>query len=565
MALDGIFLNLLTEELGCIVGCHIDKIHQPSRDELVFLLRSKDFSGRLLISAKSGFSRIHITTQTFENPADPPTFCKLMRKHLGNSKIEYIRQFGLDRVVEIGFSSYNELGDRVYPRLIVELFSNRSNIILCNEFGKITDAIHRSDIESSARLIQPGAQYVPLIADIKADISKASSKEILFAISTLNKPLYSALTASIDGLSPLVAREICFKAFGDFEIIASELDGGQRSLLQSCLNSFKEIKPLPHLITTADGETKEFSFIPITHYGPSYKSEVLPSYSLLLEEFYGRRSAAADIKHKAQDIYKLLSTLITRTERKMAYRLEDLRKCSKREQKRIFGELLKANLYAIEKGASSVTLDNWYDENCSKVTIPLNPALSPAANAAKYFKEYKKAHTAEQLLNELIIKDKKELAYLDSVLDSLTRASTSLELDELREELFEAGYIRRTVRSRRKVAQREPLKFSSPDGFCVLVGRNNRENDLLTTKIADKRDIWLHTKNIPGSHVIIITEGKEVPESTLFFAARLARDNSKASGGTNVPVDYTPVKFVKKPAGALPGMVIYTTNKTIYV
>ena len=565
MALDGIFLNNLVKELDCIVGAHVDKIHQPSRDELVFLLRSREFSGKLFISAKSGFSRIHITNRSFENPMEPPTFCKLVRKHLAGSKIEYIRQLGLDRILEIGFSSYNEMGDKVFPKLIVELFSNRSNIILSDEFGRIFDAVHRSDIESSARLIVPGAKYQTPDTQKKADVFNLNAKDIVNSLSAINKPLYSALTDTLDGLSPLVAREIGFLALGDYDLIASELDGGQKSLLTDTINRFKELKAAPCLVLSKDKTAKEFSFMPISHYGPSYKSESLPSFSALLEEFYGRRSAEAEVKHKAQDIYKLLSTLIMRIERKMAYRLSDLEKCKNREKLRIFGELLKANLFLVEKGALSVTVDNWYDENCAKVTIPLNPALSAAANANKYFKDYKKAHTAEQMLTEFVEKDKLELAYLDSVLDSLTRASSEAELDEIRLELLETGYIKKKPKLNRKPCKKELQKFTSPDGFLVLVGRNNRENDNLTTKVAEKCDIWLHTKNIPGSHVIIITEGKEVPDTTLLFAAKLARENSKAKGSSGIPVDYTPVKFVKKPTGALPGMVIYTKNQTIYI
>lgn len=564
MALDGIFLNLLIKELDCIVGSHVDKIHQPSRDELVFLLRSKGFSKKLFISARSGFSRIHLTNRSFENPMDPPSFCKLVRKHLGNSKIEYIKQYGFDRVVEIGFSSYNEMGDKVYPRLIVELFSNRSNIILCDEFGRIADATHRSDIESSDRLIVPGAKYIPTPPQNKINIFETNAKDIVSKISTINKPLHSALIETVDGLSPLVAREICHLALLDFDIIASELDGGQKSLLLGSLNRFKETAYYPYLLSD-DKESKEFSYLAITHYGDSYKNIKLPSMSELLEEFYGRRSAESTIKQKAQDIYKLLSTLIMRIERKIVYRTEDLKKCENKEKLRIFGELLKANLFKVEKGASSVEVENWYDETLAKIKIPLNPALSPAANANKYFKDYKKAHTAEQLLGDLIEKDKRELLYLDSVLDSLSRAKSEADLDEIRNELLETGYIRTRTRFRKPSSKKELLKFTSPDGFLVLVGRNNRENDLITTKTAEKNDIWFHTKNIPGSHVIIITEGKDVPDSTLLFAAQKAKENSKAANGSNIPVDYTPVKYVKKPAGALPGMVIYTKNQTIYI
>ena len=564
MALDGIFLHALCEELKVMENCHIEKIHQPSRDELVFSLRSPKFKGSLIISTKSGAARLHFTNTTPENPAEPPNFCKLLRKHIGSGVITSISQDDLDRTVFIDISSYNEMRDMVSLRLVVELFTGKANVILCNGDGRILDALHRSDIENSARLIQPGARFTPTEKQEKLNPLTAKLEELLAGVLNSKKTMEDVFTQVIQGVSPLVSRELALMVCEDIDLLPQDLNAEQTEKLKLALSNLTKLLN-PTLLLDPSGEAKDFSYMPITQYGELYKNEERESFSSLLDEFYTKKENSARIKGAAQDILRFLNNLKNRIQRKTAYRLSDLEKCKNREQLRIYGELIKANLYAIEKGASYAVVQNYYDENLSEIKIPLNPSISPSNNAAKYFKDYKKTYVAEQTLTKLIEEDKKELTYIDSVLDTLSRASTMAELDQIRQELVDSGYIRRNPKSKPKTYKPAPKKYLSNSGFEIYVGRNNKENDFLTTRLADKSDIWLHTKNIPGSHTVIITNGKEVDEETLLFAARLAAANSKGANSENVPVDYTRIKFVKKPNGAKAGMVIYTDNKTLYV
>ncbi len=560
MPLDGIFLHHLTNELQSIVGCRADKIHQPTRDELVILLRSAGFSGRLLITTRSGSARLHLTSASMDNPAEPPAFCRLLRKHLSAAKITAIEQAGLDRTVIIRFMSYNEMGDTVYPFLAVELITGKANIILCEESGRILDALHRSDIERSTRLIQPGAGYTLPEAREKLDPIITETSVLSEAIAKKGASLSSAILSVIEGVSPLVARELAFRVSEN-----DRYDESDKKRLFEVISDYKEslFSPTPYIIKVADGSHRDFSYMPITQYGGM--SAPAESFSALLDGFYSEKDTSARIKGMAQDILKLLNNLLARTERKLSYRLDDLEKCKNREEMRIYGELIKANLYLIKNGDRVARVQNYYDENMEYIDIPLDPALSPAANAAKYFKEYKKSYTAEQRLSILIEQDKKDIEYIESVLDALSRAKSAAELSEIREELTEAGYLFKTQGKKQRPAAPKPLEFTSPSGFKVMVGKNNRENDLLTLKTAGKSDLWFHTKNIPGSHVILFTGGKEPGDADLLFAASLAAGHSKAGNSDNVPVDFTEVKYVKKPGGAKPGMVIYTTNRTLYV
>ena len=564
MPLDGIFLHHLTNELNICVGTRADKIHQPSRDELVLLLRSSAFTGKLLISLRSGSARIGITTASFDNPADPPGFCKLLRRHLSSAKIVEIKQAGLERIVIIKFMSYSEMGDVIYPFLAVELITGRENLVLCSQDGRILDALRRSDIETASRLLVPGAKYELPEAQNKLNPLNSSAEELLGNVLASVKPLGMAFTDAISGVSPLVSRELALKVCGDIDVSVSAVN---KETLLAVLKEFKDglNYGVPYLLRDEDTQPKDFSFMTVTQYGERYTSEKADSFSSLLEEFYGERDREKRLKALSSDISRLLTNIRGRICRRMAGRTADLDRCRDREKYRIYGELIKANLYSVQKGAERVQVQNYYDENFEFIEVPLDPALSPAANAAKYFKEYKKSHTAEQTLRDLIEKDEKELLYIDSVLDSLSRASSAAELQEIKEELILSGYIIQRGKARPMPTSSKPREFTTPSGFRVLVGRNNRENDHITTKIAEKRDIWFHTKNIPGSHVVIITEGKDVDDESLLFAANLAACFSKASSSEQVPVDFTEIKNVKKPSGAKPGMVIYTTNRTIYV
>lgn len=554
MAFDGGFLHKIVLELNKAVESRVDKIYQPSKDELVFLLRKKGFAERMFITARPGSARICFTDEKYENPMSPPMFCMLIRKYLSSAKLISITQPSLERIVVLTFSSANEMGDIVEIRLITELLGNKTNIILVGSDGKIIDSLRRSDPEKNERMILPGAFYQLPEGKEKLDPLCISPEKLAEFVGGETAYSEKSLLDSIDGFSPLICREV---------VSRTEKCGSLVSALKSVIDDLKE-NGTP-LLLYKDGEPFDFSYTDITHYGNEFEKKIYHDYSSLLNAFYSEKENAARIKHAAGDIIKLVSNLKSRTERKLAIRLCDLKKCENREKLRIYGELLKANLYRIKAGSAFFEAENYYD-NMNIVKIPLDPAISPQKNAAKYFKDYKKTYTAEQKLTALTEEDREEIVYFDSVLDSISRSESISDIAEIRDELADAGYIKRSAQKRSR--QSAALKFKeyiSTEGYKILVGRNNRENDYLTTAIAGKNDLWFHTKNIPGSHVIVFSGGAEVSEDTVVKAAKLAAENSKGAGSSNVPVDYTQIKYVKKPSGAKPGMVIYKTNKTVYV
>ena len=570
MALDGIFLHKLKNELSENIGSHIDKIHQPSKDELVFLLRSKQGAKRLLISAAVSATRINFTESKYENPDKPPMFCMLLRKYLGSARLCEVKQEGFERVLTLVFSSSNEMSDTIYPRLVCEMISSRPNIILCSEDGRIIDSLRHSNLESNDRIIQPGAIYTPPESQNKLNILNTETEIISKAVlEKSHLSLSKALLNTLDGFSPLVCNELSFRICGDIDMGVDQLSTAQRMNLLGQLNIIKNDinkNSSAFLLTNEKNEAKDFCFTEITHFGPSLKNNCLNSFSEALDAFFSKKEKALKIKRESEDILKLLSNLHSRTSKKLLLREKELESCLNREHLRIYGELLKANLYRLNNGMSSCQLENYYDESLSLINIPLDPALTPAANADRYFKEYKKSFNAERTLTQLIEEDKKDLLYYDSVLDALSRVEELFELKEIREELQNAGLIKSQTLKRPKKNDQEihPREFEF-NGFKILVGKNNRQNDFLTLSVADKEDIWLHTKNIPGSHVIILCCGKEPDEDTIIYAAELAAFYSKAQNGANVEVDFTKAKFVKKPSGSKPGMVIYSKNRTLYV
>ncbi len=566
MAFDGGFTYKMISELNTAQQSHIDKIYQPSRDVLVFLLRKKGFAKRLIISAKSGAARVHFTDEKYDNPAVPPMFCMLVRKHFSSARFLGAVGKGFERVIELNFETTNEMGDRVCQRIICELIGSQSNIILVASDGRILDAVRRSDIETSRRIIQPGAIYEYPESQGKLDPLKNDTDTILKELLKRGEvPLSRALLDTVDGLSPLVCREISHRAgSNDAPLSGSDISAVREGLSAIVGELSGEAKPC--LLLKDDGTPADFSYTEIKQYGDAYRTEFFGSLSELLDAYYREREAAANIKRLSADILKLVNNLITRAEKRLNIRREELKACKDRENLRIYGELIKANLHMISGGSSFAEVQNFYDENLGIIRIPMDPALTPAANAARYFKEYKKSYNAEQTLSELINKDCSEIEYLSSVLESIARCTCAADIAEIRQELSVAGYLRTSsANGRKRDVSTPPAEFTSPDGYRVLVGKNNTQNDLITTRIATKGDLWFHVKGIPGSHVVVMCSGNEVSDETVIFAARLAAKNSKAATSSNVPVDYTPVKFVKKPNGAKPGMVIYTTNKTVFV
>lgn len=545
MAFDGAFAHKTVCELKDAVNCHIDKIYQPSRDELVFLLRKKGFQKRLLISARSGAQRVHFTENKYENPPAPPMFCMLMRKYLLSARLTDILQPALERVVIFVFSASSEMGDITEIRLVCELIGGKANIILVNSSGKIIDSLRHSDIETASRLILPGVSYeLPKRAE-KLNPLLVSAEQILTESND------SSLLSVTDGFSPLICREV-------------ENSSNPKVTLEKIINDLTNANK-PILIYNSKDEPFDFTYTEISQYTESFKNRQFESFSQLLDEFYTERENISRINTNARDILKLVTNLKNRTEKKLAVRLGELEKCQNRENLRIYGELIKANLYNIEKGASFAEVPNYYSESLETVRIPLDVSLSPQNNANKYFKEYKKTYTAEQTLKKLTETDREELLYFDSVLNSIERATTLSDISEIRQELADGGYIKQPTLKKPKEVHNQFKEYTSREGYKILVGKNNKQNDYLTTVLASKGDLWFHVKNIAGSHVVVFCNDKEVSDETIHKAALLAAENSKAGSSSNVAVDYTPIKYVKKPKGAKAGMVIYTTNQTVYV
>ena len=566
MAFDGIFCYKIARELEEAKDCHIDKIYQPSNDELVFLLRKKGFAKRLLMSVRSGMSRVHFVTDKLENPQTPPMFCQLARKHLSSAKLVGINQMGLDRILELVFEATNELGDRVNIKVVCELIGSMSNIILLNDNGRIIDALRRSDFETAKRIIQPGAVYEYPEKSGKLNILTDNSDDIIKRVSD-RKEIYlsRALLDTLDGFSPVICREMANTVSGE-DCLVDELENTQK--LKQALERVKDIilnENYAVMLKDSKEIPADFTFMPIEQYGRAYTSQTFESYSELLEAFYEKRENEARKAKLCGDLKRTLGNLIARANRRANSRKEELKKCENRETLRIYGELIKANIYLIETGSSICRVQNFYDENLSMVEIPLNPALSPQNNAAHYFKEYKKACVASQTLVDLIEKDAQEIEYLESVSESLSRCEKANDISQIKDELISGGYIKQKGSSKKQAVNNNFTEFKSQEGYRIIVGKNNFQNDYITTKLASKGDMWFHVKGQPGSHVIVFCDGREISNETVIFAATLAAKNSKAKNSSNVPVDYTPVKYVKKPSGAKPGMVIYTTNKTVFV
>ena len=571
MPLDGIFLHYLTNELKtAVVGSRVEKVHQPSKDTLLLLLRARSGASKLLLSASANSPRLHLTAHAPENPASPPMLCMLLRKYLCGAVITDLTQDGLDRSVRLRFAATNEIGDPVQLALQVEIMAKHSNIILLNETqGVIVDAVKRVDwTQSGYRQILPGLPFVPPPSQGKLDLTATSADTVAQLLRGMpEKQLSSALLQVLEGVSPLISRELSARSGGDCRV--ADLSDAQWDRLNALLAALSvQIKGnggTPYLLKDPDGKPKDFSYTDITQYGFSLAGERQESFSALLDRFYLERDRIDRTRQRAADLFKLLSNATARITKKLALQKTELAACADREALRIKAELINANLGRLEKGALFYDLENYYDNNAI-LRIPANPALSPAANAQKYYKEYRKAKMAEQMLTNLIAQGEQELLYLDSVADALTRASTGAELDAIREELQDAGYSKRRGREKRKrPAALPPLEYTSPDGLKILVGRNNLQNDQLSLKTAKGSDLWLHAQKMPGSHVVVFSEGRPVPPTTIEYAAALAAYHSKGREATLVEVDYTLAKHLKKPQGARPGKVIYHVYNSLSV
>ena len=530
MALDAICLTAVLEELrGVLEGGRIDKVYQPSRDEIVLAVRGAGENVKLLLSASPNGPRLHLTREVRENPAQPPMFCMLLRKHLTGARFLRLEQPELERIVLLRLESTDELGDKVGRTLVLEAMGRRANLILLDGEDRIIDCVRRveGDVATGQRAVMPG--------------------------------LFYRLPEPRPGLPPLLERELDFRSNGESR--GEPLEGKLRRLRAA-------VGPqgfVPYGLVRED-KLVDFTFLPILQYGPDTESRRYESFSRLLDDFYASRATAEKVGQWGADLQKAVGRVRDRVARRVAQQELEREATRDRERKRELGDTLTSNLYALQKGMKTVRLTDYYDPEGREVDIPLDPLLTPQQNAAKYYKEYNKAKTAEVVLGEQVEKGRRELEYLDSVLEAITLSEGERDLAEIRQELTDTGYLRRGAKAakRMKVAAK-PMEFRSTAGLRISVGKNNTQNDLLTAKQAGKGDLWLHTQKIHGSHVILWTEGRAPDAGSIEEAAKLAAWFSQARDGKKVPVDYTPVKYVKKPAGAKPGMVVYTTYQTAYV
>ncbi len=569
MALDGITLHFIKTELEeTLLGARVEKVHQPGKAEIVLHMRTRGGAYRLFLSAESASPRIHLTEYPTENPQNPPMLCMLFRKHLTGAQLCSIRQAGLDRILFLDFDATNEIGDKVKITLCIEITGQHSNIILIHQNGKIIDAVKRVDEnKSSYREVLPGGTYVlpprQEKVNLLTDSAETAAERVLL---NPNAQLSAAFMKTVEGISPIVSRELAYRAAGDSTAAVYETDAARvTAALHTVKTALQENTSAYCVVYNAEEKPCDFSFLDIAQYENFYKKSYSTSFCALLDGFYFERDRQLRAKRKAGDLYRALHTLQERTVRKIANQKGELQACADKENLRVSAELIQANQYMLKKGVSVYEVPNYYEDGKIE-RIAVNPAWTPAQNAQKYYKAYKKAHTAEKMLQQLIEKGEQELLYFESVLDTLSRADTESELALIRQELIDGGYLKRKKGGKQRLPKETPpYSFTTSEGFKVLVGRNNVQNDKLTLKTAKNYDVWLHTQNFAGSHTILLSENREITDLAITEAAQIAAFFSSAREAKKVPVDYTRIKNIKKPVGAKPGKVIYHVYNTLYV
>ena len=574
MPLDALCLSGVVHELqNALSGAKIDKIYQPGRDEVVLALRAPAGNVKLLLSANPSHPRAHLTQISRENPDKPPMFCMLLRKHLSGARLLELVQPPMERVVDLRLEALDELGDRVERRLVLEAMGRHSNLILLDGEGRIMDCLRRVDSDMSARRqVLPGLFYRLPPAQEKLDPSSLDRAALESALAAAPEESQADkwLLDTFGGLSPLICRELAFRAGGATDARLHQMGEGGRSRLldelEGLLRSVQENSFTPVMLEK-EGHPSDFTFQPISQYGPAVSCVPFPSFSALLDRFYEQRENQERVRQRGQDLIRSVTNARDRAARKIGLQEQELDATQDRERLRQFGDIITSNLHAMEKGMSRLTAADFYDPECPQIHIPLDPLLTPQQNAAKYYKEYNKAKTAESILTLQLEKGRRDLDYLNSVLEAIALAEGERDLQEIRQELTDTGYLRRPskARDRGKRVASKPMEFRSSSGLRISVGKNNTQNDLLTTKQAFKSDLWFHTQKIHGSHVILWTEGGQPDLTSIQEAAQLAAWFSQGRESGKVAVDYTPVKYVKKPGGARPGMVVYTTYETAYV
>ncbi len=564
MALDAVCLQAAVREIAPQVeGLKIEKIQQPARDQVVLLLRG---SRRLLLCASASQPRLNLTEVLRDNPSQPPMFCMLLRKHLAGGRIITLRQEPLERVVTLEIEAMNELGEMGRFSLVLEAMNRHSNLILCGGDGRIIDCMRRVDFEmSQQRQVLPGLYYHLPPRQEKRSPLEVEEQEFRTLLESASPEIQTDkwLLDTFTAIAPLWAREMAFRAGGSTDCLLSAAVGRLWLEFDAWRRLVRQGEFLP-VVLARDGKPFDFTFALVLQYENACEIRTEESFSQLLDHFYAQREQADRVRQKGQDLLKTAINARDRLRRKLSMQAQEYEKTRDRDALRISGELITANLYRMERGMARLEAENYYEEGCPRRVIPLDVRLSPQENAAKYFKRYNKAKTAEKMLAQLMAQGREELAYLESVLQEIQQAESEQDFNDIRAELTEGGYIRSHGRKQPGFQRKsEPRHFRTDAGLLVLVGRSNRQNDKLTGKTADRTDWWFHTQKIHGSHVILCTNGVEPDEGSILQAAQLAAYYSQGRDGGKVAVDYTPIKYVKKPAGARPGMVIYTTYRTI--
>jgi predicted ribosome quality control (RQC) complex YloA/Tae2 family protein len=570
MAFDAGMVSAIVNELNNkILNARVEKVNQPDKDVIVLLLHANRENLRLVLSCNSNNPHFNLTEEVKENPMVPPMFCMLLRKHLTGSRVISVTQLGFERAVEFAFACYDEMGFSTTKYLVAETMGKYSNVILLNSDKTVLNAIKLIDLASSSvRQILPGFPYELPPKQKKLSPLEVTREEFNFIFEDSgNIPADKFISSKFYGLSALTAREIVYRATGSLDVTLLECNA---DALWNSLSNFADniIKNNfePWIVYDAGGKPIEYSFFEPLEYGGQYVVRKTQGFGELLDEYFGKRDRAERIKQRTYDIFRLLTNAEARLNRKIELQEQDLAACADKDKYKLYADLITANIWQLSRGTESVELDNYYSESCEKIIIPLDKRLSPQQNAQRYYKKYNKSKTAEIELAKQLTIARDELAYIHTVFDSLTRAETENDILEIREELYRSGYASRMKNySTKKLAAPKIMEFRTSGGFRVLCGKNNHQNDYITTKVASKLDYWFHVKNQPGSHCVLITNDSEPSEIDFTQAAIIAAFYSKASESQNVAVDYTLIKNIRKPAGAKPGFVTYTTNYTAYV
>ena len=559
MPLDAITLHALTLELKAAEGARIDRVQQPEKDKILLSLRTREGNRRVLISAAASGARVHFTAESFENPAEPPMFCMLLRKHLIGAHIRKIEQPDWERMLLIRLDTRDEMGDESEKTLAVELIGRSANVILVGADGRIIDCLRRMEYGGEGRGVLPGMIYRLPPKQEKLHFLTCSAEELRYAIDAMEEgtELDKALMQSFSGLSPLICRELAYRSRNSKDLL-------EKNALS--LRETVEADDFSPMLVSLDDTAKDFSFLSINQYGTAGKNERFDSFSELLDSFYARRDRAESRRRRSRELMKTVKTAYERTVRKLSVQKGELAQTENREEIRRQAELITANMYRIRKGQRELLCENYFEEGYPEIAIPLDPLKTPQQNAAALYKEFTRKKAAKEHLTTLIGEGEKQCDYLAAVLDEIERAENERDLADIRRELKETGYLKKAKTTKADRAKPQaPLRFISSDGLEILVGRSNMQNDELTFKLARRTDLWLHVQKLHGSHVVLRTDGIEPPLRSIEEAASLAAYYSQGREAGKIPVDITQIRFVKKPAGALPGAVLYTDYSTVFV